>query len=165
MYLAKALLSMLRGTGSKSMHAMISFLRIRFAESSKGGRLLRLITPEAWDLKVSKVPAVDSKDAKSVDTTDHRLLLESKDLDSESGFSCHSDENEGNFVHTVLKLKMGSHRAISRNSRTVTLCATGGALSAKYHAISANPVFHPPHKVGLWVVCPVTRGQRAGGWL
>ena len=154
MFLAKALLSTVCGTGFKLMRPKISFLRIRSAESSKGGLLLLLVTSAVWGSRVNKISAADSKGPKYVETMDHPLL-EPKDLKSETCLRCHSAKNEGKFVHTAVGMGCEAcHQADSENSRTVmALSATGGVLCAKCHAINTKSVLHGPYQAGQCVIC------------
>lgn len=136
------------------MHIKTTTLRIRSAESSKGGLLLLLVTSSVWASRISKLSAADSSDQSYPETSDHPYL-ETKDRKSETCLRCHPTKNQGKFVHTAVGMGCENcHQAASADDKTtITLRATGGDLCSKCHEINKDPIVHGPYKAGQCLIC------------
>jgi predicted CXXCH cytochrome family protein len=82
-------------------------------------------------------------------------IIQPKDIKADTCLTCHPEKKQGEFVHTAVAMGCENcHQVISEKNRTtITLVAAGGALCAKCHAASKDPVLHAPYKSGQCLIC------------
>ena len=88
------------------------------------------------------------------EATEHPFL-EPDEITSDTCLDCHSNKEEGKFLHSAMEMGCEScHQVTSENEKaSITLVAKGGELCAMCHEAKQASVLHDPYKDSQCLTC------------